>query len=148
MFQNWNCLQQKAAQWISEYLPYSKKYFSLQHKLIHLRVAWNLCLVSVQQKPHIRLFVTFFPTRATDLVTSRCFRNELHLAVRYSFSQGEGERERATVVLPYHPPSSLSPTPPNKEEDRLIQAKWIYASQRLVKGTSNNWVRESCVPRF
>ena len=36
-----------------------KKCLAFQHKLIHLHVAWNLCLVSVQQKPHIRLFMTF-----------------------------------------------------------------------------------------
>ena len=91
-----------------------KKHFSLQHKLIHLRVAWNLCLVSVQQKPHIRLFVTFFPTRATDLVTSRCFRNELHLAIRYSFSQGEGGERKsncgASIPSPFLP--LLPPLPP------------------------------------
>ena len=142
------CLQQKAAQWISEYLPYSKKYFSFQHKLIHLHVAWNLCLVSVQQKPHIRLFMTF--SRRGPRIWSPVAVSEMNSILRSGipFSRGRGERERATVVLPYHPPSSLSPPPPNKEEDRLIQAKWIYASQRLVKGTSKNWVRESCVPRF
>ena len=87
-----------------------KKCLAFQHKLIHLHVAWNLCLVSVQQKPHIRLFMTFFPKRATDLITSRCFRNELHLAIRYSFFQGEGGREKEqlwcfrTIPLPPSPP--------------------------------------------
>ena len=57
-----------------------------KRELMHLYVARNLCLVSVQQKTHMRLFMTFFPTGAMDLIANRCFRNEPHLAIGYSFS--------------------------------------------------------------
>ena len=56
-----------------------------KRKLMPLHVARNLCLVSVQQKTHMRLFITFFPTGAMDLTANCCFRNEPHLAIRYSF---------------------------------------------------------------
>ena len=53
-----------------------------KRKLMPLHVARNLCLVS-RQKTH-RLFMTFLTTEAMDLIANCCFRNEPHLAIRYS----------------------------------------------------------------
>ena len=91
-----------------------KKYLAFQHKLIHLHVAWNLCLVSVQQKPHIRLFMTF--SRRGPRIWSPVAVSEMNSILRSGipFSRGRGERERATVVLPYHPPPSLPPPLPKQ----------------------------------
>ena len=86
-----------------------------KRKLIHLHVARNLCLISVQQKTHMRLFMTFFMTGAMDLIANCCFRNEPILRSGILFSRGRGEREWATVVFPSHLPS-----PPSTH---LIQAK-------------------------
>ena len=121
-----------------------KKRLAFQHKLIHLHVAsslYNKNLILNCSWPFSRRGPrTWSPVAVSEM--SSILRSGI------PFSRGRGERERATVVLPYNPPPSPPPPSPNKEEDCLIQAKWIYASQRLVKGTSKNWVHESCVPRF
>ena len=105
-----------------------KKCLAFQHKLIHLHVAWNLCLVSVQQKPHIRLFMTFFPTRATDLITSRCFRNELHLAIRYSYFQGEGGERKSNCGASI-PSPSLPPSPPPQTKKKTA---WFRLNESML----------------
>ena len=64
-----------------------------KRKLIHLHVARNLCLISVQQKTHMRLFMTFLMTGAMDLIANCCFRNEPILRSGILFSKGRGERE-------------------------------------------------------
>ena len=109
-----------------------KKYLAFQHKLIHLHVAWNLCLVSVQQKPHIRLFITF--SRRGPRIWSPVAVSEMNSILRSGipFSRGRGERERATVVLPYHPPPSLHPSPPLQTKKKTA---WFRLNEcMLLKG--------------
>ena len=101
-----------------------KKYLAFQHKLIHLHVAWNICLVSVQQKPHIRLFMTF--SRGGPRIWSPVAVSEMNSILRSGipFSRGEGGERKSNCGASI-PSPSLPPPSPNKEEDHLIQAKWI-----------------------
>ena len=106
-----------------------KKYLAFQHKLIHLHVAWNICLVSVQQKPHIRLFMTF--SRRGPRIWSPVAVSEMNSILRSGIREGGGggaggrEKEQLWCFHTIPLPPSLPPPSPNKEEDRLIQAKWI-----------------------
>ena len=104
---------------------------AFKRKLIHLHVARNVCLVPVQKKNHTRLFMTSFMTS---------FPTKPHVTIKCSFLR-EGGRTRKSNC------SASLPSPPSKR-NCLIQAKGVHASQRLVKGSSKNWVPKSCAPCF
>ena len=80
-----------------------------KRKLILHHVAQNLCLVSVQQKTHVRLFMTFLPTGAMDLIAYCCFRNEPILRSDQVFLFLGGERKSNCSLSA---PSSPPPPPP------------------------------------
>ena len=122
MFHNWNPLQQKVAQWIWKSLPNTKNVvkksniIEFKRKLIHLHVARDLCLVSVQQKNSYETFHNRRESWTWQLIAV----SEMNLISRpgIPFSKGRGKRERATVVFP--PPSP--PPLPQRASFRLNES--------------------------
>ena len=94
-----------------------KKCLAFQHNLIHLHVAWNLCLVSVDQKPHIRLFMTFFPDEGHGLDHQSLFQKRAPSCDQVFLFQGEGGERKSNCGASIPSPSLPPPLP--KQRRRL-----------------------------
>ena len=105
-----------------------KKCLAFQHKLIHLHVAWNLCLVSVQQKPHIRLFMTFFPDEGHGLAHQSLFQKRAPSCDQvFLFPGGERKSNCGASI----PSPSLPPPPPQTKK----KTAWFRLNESmLLKG--------------
>ena len=97
-----------------------KKCLAFQHNLIHLHVAWNLCLVSVDQKPHIRLFMTFFPDEGHGLDHQSLFQKRAPSCDQVFLFPGGGGREKEQLWCFHTIPLPPSPPPPLPKQRRRL----------------------------